>query len=117
MGLIKEEGRIAILSDILGDEDHLGDMDFKVCGTGKGITSIQMDIKITGVDRQILTDALEQARRGRLHILAEMAKPIATPRGDLPKHAPKIPTLRIPDPRSKDVTGPAGQPSNDHIAR
>jgi len=86
MGLIKEEGRIAILSDILGDEDHLGDMDFKVCGTAKGITSIQMDIKITGVDKQILTDALNQARAGRLHILAEMAKAIEKPRADISKY-------------------------------
>ena len=117
MGLIKEEGRIAILSDILGDEDHLGDMDFKVCGTGKGITSIQMDIKITGVDRQILTDALEQARRGRLHILAEMAKAISAPRADISKYAPKITTIRIPVSRIKDVIGPGGKVIKDIIAR
>src|SRR5439155_22065359 len=106
IGLIKEDGQIAILSDILGDEDRLGDMDFKVCGTGKGITSIQMDIKITGVDKQILTDALNQAREGRLHILGEMAKPLATPRADIPKYAPKITTIRIPVSRIKDVIGP-----------
>src|SRR6266853_3366074 len=111
MGLIKEDGKIAILSDILGDEDHLGDMDFKVCGTGKGITSIQMDIKITGVDRQILTDALEQARRGRLHILGEMAKSIAAPRADISKYAPKITTIRIPVSRIKDVIGPGDRKS------
>src|SRR5438046_260334 len=96
MGLIKEDDKIAILSDILGDEDHLGDMDFKVCGTAKGLTSIQMDIKITGVDRQILTDALNQAREGRIHILQEMAKAIEKPRADISKYAPKITTIRIP---------------------
>jgi polyribonucleotide nucleotidyltransferase len=117
MGLIKEEGRIAILSDILGDEDHLGDMDFKVCGTAKGITSIQMDIKITGVERQILTDALEQARRGRLHILAEMAKSISAPRADISKYAPKITTIRIPVSRIKDVIGPGGKVIKDIISR
>jgi polyribonucleotide nucleotidyltransferase len=117
MGLIKEEGRIAILSDILGDEDHLGDMDFKVCGTAKGITSIQMDIKITGVDRQILTDALEQARRGRLHILGEMAKSISAPRADISKYAPKITTIRIPVSRIKDVIGPGGKVIKDIISR
>src|SRR6185312_11872412 len=74
MGLVKEGEQIAILSDILGDEDHLGDMDFKVCGTSKGITSIQMDIKITGLTRDILSQALEQARQGRIHILGEMLK-------------------------------------------
>ncbi|MFL5276187.1 MAG: polyribonucleotide nucleotidyltransferase, partial [Myxococcales bacterium] len=117
MGLIKEEGRIAILSDILGDEDHLGDMDFKVCGTAKGITSIQMDIKITGVDRQILTDALNQAREGRIHILQEMAKAIEKPRADISKYAPKITTIRIPVSRIKDVIGPGGKVIKDIIAR
>jgi len=117
MGLIKEEGRIAILSDILGDEDHLGDMDFKVCGTAKGITSIQMDIKITGVDKQILTDALNQARAGRLHILQEMAKAIEKPRADISKYAPKITTIRIPVSRIKDVIGPGGKVIKDIIAR
>src|SRR5438067_8311698 len=112
MGLIKEDDKIAILSDILGDEDHLGDMDFKVCGTGKGITSIQMDIKITGVDKQILTQALNQAREGRLHILAEMAKAIATPRADISKYAPKITTIRIPVSRIKDVIGQGGDGKN-----
>ena len=117
MGLIKEEGRIAILSDILGDEDHLGDMDFKVCGTAKGITSIQMDIKITGVDKQILTDALNQARAGRLHILSEMAKAIEKPRADISKYAPKITAIRIPVSRIKDVIGPGGKVIKDIIAR
>jgi len=117
MGLIKEQDRIAILSDILGDEDHLGDMDFKVCGTAKGITSIQMDIKITGVDRQILTDALNQAREGRLHILSEMSKAIEKPRADISKYAPKITTIRIPVSRIKDVIGPGGKVIKDIIAR
>ncbi len=117
MGLIKEEGRIAILSDILGDEDHLGDMDFKVCGTGKGITSIQMDIKITGVSKEILTQALSQAREGRVHILAEMAKAIEKPRADISKYAPKITTIRIPVSRIKDVIGPGGKVIKDIIAR
>ena len=117
MGLIKEDGKIAILSDILGDEDHLGDMDFKVCGTAKGITSIQMDIKITGVDKQILTDALSQARDGRVHILAEMAKALAAPRTDISKYAPKITTIRVPVSRIKDVIGPGGKVIKDIIAR
>ena len=117
MGLIKEEEKIAILSDILGDEDHLGDMDFKVCGTGKGITSIQMDIKITGVSKEILTQALSQARDGRVHILAEMAKAIEKPRADISKYAPKITTIRIPVSRIKDVIGPGGKVIKDIIAR
>ena len=117
MGLIKEDGKIAILSDILGDEDHLGDMDFKVCGTARGITSIQMDIKITGVDRQILTDALTQAKAGRIHILGEMAKALASPRPDISKHAPKITTIRVPVSRIKDVIGPGGKVIKDIIAR
>src|SRR5881275_1514942 len=117
MGLIKEQDRIAILSDILGDEDHLGDMDFKVCGTAKGITSIQMDIKITGVDKQILTDALNQAREGRLHILGEMSKSIEKPRADISKYAPTITTIRIPVSRIKDVIGPGGKVIKDIIAR
>jgi polyribonucleotide nucleotidyltransferase len=117
MGLIKEEDKIAILSDILGDEDHLGDMDFKVCGTAKGITSIQMDIKITGVNKQILTDALVQAREGRLHILGEMAKSLSAPRADVSKFAPKITTIRVPVSRIKDVIGPGGKVIKDIIAR
>jgi polyribonucleotide nucleotidyltransferase len=117
MGLIKEDDKIAILSDILGDEDHLGDMDFKVCGTLKGITSIQMDIKITGVDKQILTDALTQAREGRQHILAEMAKALVGPRSDISKYAPKITTIRIPVSRIKDVIGPGGKVIKDIVAR
>ncbi len=109
MGLIKEGERIAILSDILGDEDHLGDMDFKVCGTEAGITSIQMDIKIGGVTREILERALSQARDGRRHILAEMRKAIASPRDEISVYAPRITTIKIRPERIKDVIGPGGK--------
>ena len=109
MGLIKEGGKIAILSDILGDEDHLGDMDFKVCGTEAGITSIQMDIKIGGVTREILEKALAQACDGRKHILGEMRKAISAPRGDISVYAPRITTIRIRPERIKDVIGPGGK--------
>lgn len=108
MGLIKEDGDIAILSDILGDEDHLGDMDFKVAGTSKGITALQMDIKIEGVSEEVLSKALEQAREGRLHILEKMNKAIAAPRETLSKHAPKIVSLTVPKPRIRDVIGSGG---------
>jgi polyribonucleotide nucleotidyltransferase len=117
MGLIKEEEKIAILSDILGDEDHLGDMDFKVCGTDAGITSIQMDIKISGVSREIMEKALNQARDGRRHILAEMAKTIATPRADVSAYAPRITTIKIRQERIKDVIGPGGKVIKDLVAR
>ncbi len=109
MGLIKEGDKIAILSDILGDEDHLGDMDFKVCGTAAGITSIQMDIKIGGVTREILERALSQAAEGRKHILAEMMKSIATPRAEISAYAPRITTIKIRPERIKDVIGPGGK--------
>jgi polyribonucleotide nucleotidyltransferase len=109
MGLIKEGEKIAILSDILGDEDHLGDMDFKVCGTDTGITSIQMDIKIGGVNRVILERALAQACEGRKHILAEMKKSISTHRADISVYAPRITTIRIRPERIKDVIGPGGK--------
>ena len=117
MGLIKEEERVAILSDILGDEDHLGDMDFKVCGTQNGVTAIQMDIKIDGLSRQIMTDALEQARVGRLHILEEMKKAINGPREKLSELAPRIVTLRINPDKIRDVIGPGGRMIRDIIAR
>ncbi len=117
MGLIKEGEKIAILSDILGDEDHLGDMDFKVCGTDAGITSIQMDIKIGGVTREILQRALEQARDGRKHILGEMAKAIATPRAEISAYAPRITTIKIRPERIKDVIGPGGKVIKDITAR
>ncbi len=117
MGLIKEDDRVAILSDILGDEDHLGDMDFKVCGTEKGVTAIQMDIKIEGLSRQILKDALEQAREGRLHILGEMKKALDAPREHLSEHAPRITTLRIHPDKIREVIGPGGRVIRDIIAR
>ncbi len=117
MGLIKENDKIAILSDILGDEDHLGDMDFKVCGTAKGITAIQMDIKITGVSREILAKALDQARDGRLHILEAMKKTLAEPRAEISKFAPRITTIKIRPERIKDVIGPGGKVIRDIIAR
>ena len=109
MGLIKEGEKIAILSDILGDEDHLGDMDFKVCGTEAGITSIQMDIKIGGVTRDILERALSQAAEGRKHILGEMLKSIQTPRAEISAYAPRITTIKIRPERIKDVIGPGGK--------
>jgi polyribonucleotide nucleotidyltransferase len=109
MGLIKEGDKIAILSDILGDEDHLGDMDFKVCGTSAGITSIQMDIKIGGVTREILERALSQAAEGRKHILSEMMKSIATSRTEISAYAPRMTTIKIRPERIKDVIGPGGK--------
>ena len=109
MGLIKEGRDYAILTDILGTEDHLGDMDFKVAGTENGITSIQMDIKIEGLDLQIMEEALEQARRGRLHILGEMNKALAQPRPDLSPYAPRIVTLTISPEKIGDLIGPKGK--------
>ena len=109
MGLIKEGDDYAVLSDILGDEDHLGDMDFKVTGTTAGITAFQMDTKISGVSREIMTKALAQAREGRMHILAEMAKTLATHRDDLSKWAPRITTIQIKTEKIKDVIGPGGK--------
>jgi polyribonucleotide nucleotidyltransferase len=117
MGLIKEGEKIAILSDILGDEDHLGDMDFKVCGTEAGITAIQMDIKIGGVTRKILEDALNQAAAGRKHILGEMAKALSAPRTDISVYAPRITTIKIRSERIKDVIGPGGKVIKDITAR
>jgi polyribonucleotide nucleotidyltransferase len=117
MGLIKEGEKIAILSDILGDEDHLGDMDFKVCGTASGITSIQMDIKIGGVTREILEKALSQARDGRQFILGEMLKSIEKPRADVSQYAPRITTIRVRPERIKDVIGPGGKTIKDITAR
>jgi polyribonucleotide nucleotidyltransferase len=117
MGLIKEDSRIAILSDILGDEDHLGDMDFKVAGTKDGITGIQMDIKIEGVDAAIMKQALEQAHAGRLHILGEMAKAISEPRTDLNANAPRITTIKVPVDQIGAVIGPGGKIIKDIIAR
>ncbi|HRG87969.1 MAG TPA: polyribonucleotide nucleotidyltransferase [Chitinophagales bacterium] len=111
MGLVTNEttGKYVILSDILGDEDHLGDMDFKVCGTEKGITGCQMDIKIKGLSRQLLTEALEQAKRGRLHILNEMKKTLSAPREDYKPHAPRVEMLMIDKEYIGAVIGPGGK--------
>ncbi|HEY7613823.1 MAG TPA: polyribonucleotide nucleotidyltransferase [Gemmatimonadales bacterium] len=109
MGLIKEGDKVAILTDILGSEDHLGDMDFKVAGTERGITSIQMDIKIEGLDLKIMEQALEKARKGRLHILKEMAKALPGPRTELSKYAPRIFTMQIKPDKIGDVIGPKGK--------
>jgi len=109
MGLIKEGSKYAILTDILGTEDHLGDMDFKVAGTKNGITSIQMDIKIQGLDLEIMKQALSQAREGRMHILGEMEKALSTPRGDLSPYAPRIVTIQISPEKIGDLIGPKGK--------
>ena len=109
MGLIKEDDTFAVLSDILGDEDHLGDMDFKVAGTQDGITSLQMDIKITSITAEIMEIALDQAKDGRLHILGEMSKALNTARDNLADSAPKITTLKIPVDKIRDIIGPGGK--------
>ncbi|WP_419726919.1 polyribonucleotide nucleotidyltransferase [Terrisporobacter petrolearius] len=109
MGLIEHDGKMAILSDIQGMEDHLGDMDFKVAGTEKGITAIQMDIKIAGIDEEVLTRALAQAKVGRLHILNEMRKCIDKPNEELSKYAPKIVTMTIKPDKIRDVIGAGGK--------
>jgi polyribonucleotide nucleotidyltransferase len=108
MGLIKEGDRSAVLTDILGDEDHLGDMDFKVAGTTEGVTALQMDIKIDGITREIMAQALEQAREGRLHILGHMNAVISQPRGEISRHAPRIITMKINPDRIRDVIGKGG---------
>ncbi|HEX2018660.1 MAG TPA: polyribonucleotide nucleotidyltransferase [Aurantimonas sp.] len=109
MGLIKEDERFAVLSDILGDEDHLGDMDFKVAGTSEGITSLQMDIKIQGITEEIMQIALDQAKGGRLHILDEMAKALSTSRAELGEYAPRIEVMQIPTDKIRDVIGAGGK--------
>jgi len=109
MGLIKDGDRVAILSDILGSEDHLGDMDFKVAGTTNGITALQMDIKVTGLDRDLMKTALQQAKEGRLHILGEMDKALSTHRTEINQHAPRIVTLTVPKDKIRDVIGPGGK--------
>ena len=109
MGLIQEGSEVVILSDILGDEDHLGDMDFKVVGTSEGITSLQMDIKISGVTRDIMSKALEQAKEGRLHILDKMQEAISEPRTDIAPHAPKFFTVKINPDKIRDIIGPGGK--------
>ncbi|MDB5492219.1 MAG: binding domain protein [Micavibrio sp.] len=109
MGLIKEGKDFAVISDILGDEDHLGDMDFKVAGTDKGITALQMDIKITSITEEIMTIAVKQAREGRLHILGEMAKAMTAARTELSEFAPQIATLTIPKDKIREVIGTGGK--------
>lgn len=109
MGLIKHDDKVAVLSDIQGMEDHLGDMDFKVAGTEHGITAIQMDIKIAGIDEEVLRTALKQAKVGRIHILNEMRKTIAAPKPELSKYAPKIVTMNINPDKIRDVIGPGGK--------
>jgi len=109
MGLIREGDKYMVLSDILGDEDHLGDMDFKVAGTEKGITAVQMDIKIDGIPQDVMREALYQAREARLHILGEMAKAIEAPRDEMSMHAPRIETLNISQDKIRDVIGPGGK--------
>ena len=109
MGLIKEGDRFAVLSDILGDEDHLGDMDFKVAGTETGVTSLQMDIKITSITEEIMQVALNQAKDGRLHILGEMAKAIGNARTEVSSNAPRITTMSIPKEKIRDVIGTGGK--------
>jgi polyribonucleotide nucleotidyltransferase len=109
MGLIKEGSRVAVLTDILGSEDHLGDMDFKVAGTREGVTSIQMDIKIEGLDFTILAEALEKAKRARLHILDIMERVLPQPRAELSKYAPRIITIQIPPDKIGDLIGPKGK--------
>jgi polyribonucleotide nucleotidyltransferase len=109
MGLIKEGEKFAVLSDILGDEDHLGDMDFKVAGTTNGVTALQMDIKITSITTEIMRVALDQAREGRLHILEEMSKEIESSRESVSSHAPRMVTITIPKDKIRDIIGPGGK--------
>ncbi|MFP6600157.1 MAG: polyribonucleotide nucleotidyltransferase [Deltaproteobacteria bacterium] len=109
MGLIRENDKYVVLSDILGDEDHLGDMDFKVAGTAEGITAVQMDIKIDGIPDEVMRDALFQARDARLHILGEMGKALAEPRSEMSIHAPRIETIKIHPDKIRDIIGPGGK--------
>jgi polyribonucleotide nucleotidyltransferase len=111
MGLIMDEktGKYAVLTDIAGAEDHYGDMDFKVAGTANGVTALQMDIKVTGITAAIMREALEQAHRGRMHILSEMAKTMTAPRGNISTYAPRIITIKIPVDKIRDVIGPGGK--------
>jgi len=108
MGLIKEGTRVAVLTDILGDEDHLGDMDFKVAGTDRGITALQMDIKIQGITKEIMAVALSQAREGRLHILAQMQAAMPHARTEISQHAPRMMTFKINPEKIRDVIGKGG---------
>jgi len=116
MGLIKEGDKYAVLSDILGDEDHLGDMDFKVAGTSEGVTSLQMDIKITGITEEIMKIALDQAKDGRLHILGEMDKALNEARPELGEYAPRIETIHIPTDKIREVIGTGGSVIREIVA-
>src|SRR6058998_3026215 len=116
MGLIKEGDRVMVISDILGLEDHLGDMDFKVCGTGQGVTALQMDIKIAGITAQLMERALAQAREGRLYILERMRKALAAPRPQMSPYAPRIYTLKIKPEKIREVIGPGGKVIRDIVA-
>src|SRR3954464_263299 len=116
MGLILEGKNFAVLSDILGDEDHLGDMDFKVAGTSDGITSLQMDIKVAGITEEIMKTALAQAKDGRAHILGEMAKALGESRGELSAHAPRIETMSIPKDKIREVIGTGGKVIREIVA-
>ncbi len=116
MGLIKEGEKFAVLSDILGDEDHLGDMDFKVAGTAEGVTSLQMDIKITGITEEIMKIALDQAKDGRLHILGEMDKALNEARPELGEYAPRIETIQIPTDKIREVIGSGGSVIREIVA-
>jgi polyribonucleotide nucleotidyltransferase len=109
MGLVKEGDQVVILSDILGDEDHTGDMDFKVTGTAEGITALQMDIKIHELSKEIMEQALAQAKKGRLHILDKMLQALATPRENISPFAPKIVSIKINPDKIRDVIGPGGK--------
>lgn len=109
MGLIKEGSDFAVLTDILGDEDHLGDMDFKVAGTDRGVTALQMDIKITSITEEIMRIALAQAKEGRIHILGEMSRALSSARGEISQHAPQIATLTVPKDKIRDVIGTGGK--------
>src|SRR5215813_3392431 len=119
MGLIMDEatGKYAVLSDIAGAEDHYGDMDFKVTGTGDGITALQMDIKVSGVTAEIMTKALEQARQGRMFILGKMQETLAASRSNVSAHAPRIVTIKIPVDKIRDVIGPGGKMIRSIIER
>lgn len=108
MGLVKEDDRFVVLSDILGDEDHLGDMDFKVAGTAEGVSALQMDIKIEGITEEIMKQALQQAKAGRLHILGEMSKALTTPRQELSDYAPRLLTIKIHPDKIREVIGKGG---------
>jgi polyribonucleotide nucleotidyltransferase len=116
MGLILEGDKFTVLSDILGDEDHLGDMDFKVAGTSEGITSLQMDIKVAGITREIMHKALEQANEGRAHILGEMTKALGEVRSELSAHAPRIETLQIDKAKIRDIIGTGGKVIREIVA-